>query len=318
MTTYPFDLLDQGNAQNGHELLLQRTQHHRRNLEDDADYFEPSEALKTAIHTALAIGEPLLLTGDAGTGKTQTAYYIANLLGLKKVLHFQVKSNSVAQDILYRFDHVKYYRDAGSTTGTDTQTLKKQCISEGVLWKALTDHNKTRVVLIDEIDKAPRDFPNDLLHELDQMEFKVAELDDQEVGDEQSHRPIIIITSNSERRLPDAFLRRCVFHYIDFNEALLRKAVKAHHHEFKDSLQEDFINLAIERFMLLQNKQLRKNPATGEFLAWLRVMAMIARTDVNKLQAALQKSEDDLSELPYLGVLLKNREDIELLGRSPY
>ncbi|MEB4589962.1 MoxR family ATPase [Candidatus Thiothrix sp. Deng01] len=311
--SYPFDLLDHPNARNGHELLSQRNQSHRRNLRRDAIRFDPDEALKTAIHTAIAIGEPLLLTGDTGTGKTQTAYYVAQMLGLGEVLEFHVKSNSSAQDVLYRFDHVRYYREAGSKDApTDTNAIKWKAVSKGVLWQAL-ESATTRVVLIDEIDKAPRDFPNDLLHELDQMEFTVPELDDLKIGGDSSHRPLVFITSNNERRLPDAFLRRCVFHHIEFNEALLRRAIQAHREDFQGKLSQGFIDLAVNRFMDLREKHLRRKSATGEFLAWLRVMAMLAETSEGKLQKALIAAEDDLTKLPYLGVLLKDRQDMERL-----
>lgn len=311
--SYPFDLLDHPNARNGHELLSQRNQSHRRNLKRDAIRFDPDEALKIAIHTAIAIGEPLLLTGDTGTGKTQTAYYVAQMLGLGEVLEFHVKSNSAAQDVLYRFDHVRYYREAGSKDApTDTNAIKWKAVNKGVLWQAL-ESTTTRVVLIDEIDKAPRDFPNDLLHELDQMEFTVPELDDLKIGGDNSHRPLVFITSNNERRLPDAFLRRCVFHHIEFNEALLRRAIRAHKEDFQGKLSQGFIDLAVNRFMDLREKHLRRKSATGEFLAWLRVMAMLAETSEDKLQKALIAAEDDLTKLPYLGVLLKDRQDMERL-----
>lgn len=312
MSDYPFELLDHPDRLNAHKLLQQRHHDNHRDLEKDAVYYDPDESLKTAIHTALAIGEPLLLTGDTGTGKTQTAYYIAEQLGLGEVLHFQVKSNSAAQDVLYRFDHVKYYRDGGTDTASTAYEIKRQCINEGVLWNALVA-DKTRIVLIDEIDKAPRDFPNDLLHEIDQMKFTVPELDNERIGGESAHRPVVIITSNSERRLPDAFLRRCIFHHIEFNEKLLRKAITAHQHEFTN-LSPDFIDLAVNRFADLRKKQLRKTPATGEFLAWLRVLALLAGTDEETLKNALIRGEQKLEKLPYLGVLLKNREDMQSLG----
>lgn len=311
MSDYPFDLLGHPDRLNAHQLLQQRHHDSHRDLEKDAVYYDPDEGLKIAINTALALGEPLLLTGDTGTGKTQTAYYVAEQLGLGKVLHFQVKSNSAAQDVLYRFDHVKYYRDGGLDTKSTAYEIKRQCINEGVLWKALIAE-KTRVVLIDEIDKAPRDFPNDLLHEIDQMKFDVPELNNEIIGGEDAHQPVVIITSNSERRLPDAFLRRCIFHHIEFNEKLLRKAITAHKHEFVN-LSSGFIDLAVNRFADLRKKHLRKTPATGEFLAWLRVLALLAGTDEEQLKHALLSGEKNLQKLPYLGVLLKNREDMRSL-----
>jgi MoxR-like ATPase len=309
MNTYPFELLRHATPNNGHDLLSQRNQSHQRTLQEDASRFDPDENLEAAIHTAIALGSPLLLTGDAGTGKTQTAYYVAEKLGLGDVLHFQVKSDSQAQDLLYTFDHVKYFRDAGIDKSTDNEILKEHSINQGVLWKAL-EADKTRVILIDEIDKAPRDFPNDLLHEIDQMQFTIPELNNKKIGSEKSHRPLVFITSNSERRLPDAFLRRCVFHHVDFNKKLLKRALKAHKKDF-EQLPQGIIDLAVERFLVLREQHLRKKPATGEFLAWLRVMAVLAESSTETMQQALVNAGDDLSQLPYLGVLLKNREDLK-------
>lgn len=169
--TYPFNLL----AQSDPKAVLDALQNRRipkDGLKTDAPRFVPDIDLQEAINTALAVGEPLLLTGEPGTGKTQAAYYAAWKLGLGDVLHFQVKSDSTAQDLLYHFDSVRYFHDAHLRAGV---TLSKMdYVEERPLWEALTS-DKPRVLLIDEIDKAPRDFPNDLLHELDQMSFTVKE-----------------------------------------------------------------------------------------------------------------------------------------------
>ena len=141
-------------------------------LTEDAELFEPGEELETAINTSIAVGDPLLLTGEPGTGKTQTAYYVAHKLGLEPVLHFQVKSDVTARDLLYHFDTVRYFHDAHLEGLGELD--KRRYRDKRPLWKALASE-RPRVLLIDEIDKAPRDFPNDLLHELDQMEFEVAE-----------------------------------------------------------------------------------------------------------------------------------------------
>lgn len=316
MNLYPFELLDHATTDTGAELLGKR-HGQQRDLQQDAPRFRPGEAMKTAIHTALAVGEPLLLTGEAGTGKTQAAYYVAHKLGLGKVLHFQVKSGSTAQDLLYRFDHVGYFREANLSKGTDTPPPDKlDFIDKGELWEAL-ESNTPRVLLIDEIDKAPRDFPNDLLHELDQMQFKVRELKtkdrDYVVGETNPVRPLVFITSNSERRLPEAFLRRCVFHHIAFDGQLLADVTEAHKADFTN-LGDSFTNLAMQRFLSLRNQHLRKPPATGEFLVWLRVMALAAGTDADTLQRLLAQLDCYDRELPYLGVLLKDRQDVESQG----
>lgn len=320
MNAYPFDLLDHATQDNGAELLGQR-KGQQRDLQQDAPRFRPGDALKTAIHTALAVGEPLLLTGEAGTGKTQAAYYVAHKLGLGKVLHFQVKSGSTAQDLLYRFDHVGYFREANLSKGSDTPPPgKMDFITKGALWEAL-ESAQPKVLLIDEIDKAPRDFPNDLLHELDQMQFKVPELKQGEqefvVGENNLVRPLVFITSNSERRLPEAFLRRCTFHHIVFDENLLNEVKDAHRADFQH-LGDDVLKHAMRRFLKLREQHLRKVPATGEFLVWLRVMALAAGTDDGTLQILLAQLRDDDRELPYLGVLLKDRHDLENSNEKPF
>lgn len=315
MNDYPFAILDeiqQQHTASGVELLARRSRQ-KRELSADAVRFVPDDALKTAIHTALAVGEPLLLTGEPGTGKTQTAYYVAQQLGLGKVLHFQAKSGSTARDLLYRFDNIAYFREASLSNQANTAAPnKKDFIEHGELWQALSS-DTPRVLLIDEIDKAPRDFPNDLLHELDQMRFKVPELRQQdkdfEVTAAANAQPLIFITSNSERRLPEAFLRRCVFHHIAFNNALLNEIIDAHSDDFSE-LSDDLLDRAAERFVRLRNDNLRKVPATGEFLVWLRVMALAVKSDPNRLHILLAQLEDD-DQLPHIGVLLKDHQDLQ-------
>jgi MoxR-like ATPase len=163
------------------------------------------------------------------------------------------------------------------------------------------------VLLIDEIDKAPRDFPNDLLHELDKMEFVVIETNET-ISAPRSLSPIVFITSNSERRLPEPFLRRCVYHHIRFDDDLVRQVVQSRKHMFSN-LSEGFLKLALQRFLALRDRSLRKQPATGELLVWLEVLSLAVGTYPERL-------DDDLSRLPYLGVLLKDRQDIEELRNS--
>jgi MoxR-like ATPase len=265
---------------------------------EDAKLFISGEELDTAINTSIAVGEPLLITGEPGTGKTQTAYYAAFKLGVEPVLHFQVKSDTTARDLLYHFDAVQYFHDAAIKS--KNKLNKADYIEERPLWEAMkSDH--PRVLLIDEIDKASRDFPNDLLHELDKMEFTITETE-QLISSSLSMRPMVFITSNSERRLPEPFLRRCVYHHIEFDSRVLEKAIQNRMHEFT-GLSDDFIQMALERFLTLRSKALRKVPATGEFLVWLRVLAMTADLNPRRL-------EEDLSKLPYLGVLLKDHQDV--------
>ena len=169
---------------------------------------------------------------------------------------------------------------------------------------------RSLLILVDEIDKAPRDFPNDLLHELNKMEFTITETG-QQVTAEPHLAPLVFITSNSERRLPEPFLRRCVYHHIKFDDALVRQVVTARQtHDAFGRLGDDFIALAIGRFLSLRDRSLRKLPATGELLVWLQVLALAVETDPDELHRQLN---GDLSDLPYLGVVLKDHQDIEEL-----
>lgn len=295
-------------------LLLERPFVKRDNaLERDAPRFIPGEQLEIAINTAIAVGEPLLITGEPGTGKTQTAYYAAYKLGLGKVIHFQVKSESTAGDLLYHFDAVRYFRDATmqrikhqprseDTSGIE-ELNKWNYIEKRSLWEAF-ESTLPRVLLIDEIDKAPRDFPNDLLHELDQMEFRVNEIEQTIKPQHQGLRPIVFITSNSERRLPEPFLRRCCYHHIRFNEDIVTKAVQSRRADYPN-LDDDFLAMAVQRFLALRQRNLRKLPSTGELLVWLRVMALHP-----------ENLDTNLAKLPFLGTLLKDHQDIEELPRN--
>jgi len=316
MSNYPFRLVrHEAEQPPDPQLLAQRpfarTDH---SFAADARRFVPGEQLETAINTAIAVGEPLLLTGEPGTGKTQAAYYSAYKLGIEPVIHFQVKSDSTARDLLYHFDTVRYFYDAhlASLNQPGAGRLapnKRDYIERRALWEAFeraSVKQVPQVLLIDEIDKAPRDFPNDLLLELDKMQFTIVETGE-EVSSPRQLRPIVIITSNSERRLPEPFLRRCVYHHIQFDDALVEQAVFNRRDEYAN-LSEDFLRLAIQRFQALRDQSLRKRPATGELLVWLRVLALATGSDESRLSG-------DLGGLPYLGVLLKDRQDIEGLGR---
>lgn len=305
--TYQFRLVnsdDKKPIEDNSDLLGRPFTKISNRFEDSAPNFVPGRELETAVNTAIAVGLPLLITGEPGTGKTQAAYYTAYKLGIE-VLHFQVKSDSAATDLLYYFDAVRYFYDANlfsKKENADGQSLNKaNYIEKRDLWKAF-ESEMPCIVLIDEIDKAPRDFPNDLLLELDKMKFKVAETQ-QEVFASLETRPIIFITSNSERRLPEPFLRRCVYHHINFNERLIEEAVKSRRGEYLN-LSEDFIKMAIRRFLALRAKSLRKPPSTGEFLVWLQVLS----ADAGATPAIL---EENLSKLPFLGVLLKDQQDFK-------
>lgn len=277
-------------------------------FQDDARRFVPGEQLETAINTAIAVGEPLLITGEPGTGKTQAAYYAAFKLGIEPVIHFQVKSDSSANDLLYYFDSVRYFYEASIAAKDSREIRKEDFIEPRALWEAI-DSAMPRVLLIDEIDKAPRDFPNDLLHELDKMEFKISETG-RSIAASKSKRPIVFITSNSERRLPEPFLRRCVYHHIRFDDSVVARAVERRKDEYQN-LDPDFLKLAIARFLGLRKRNLRKGPSTAELLVWLRVLSIATGAGPAPLLDA------DLSKLPYLGTLLKDHMDLEdLTGKD--
>ncbi len=302
MNKYPFQLVNYNRTkplEDKHILFERPFTKYATSFAEDAKFFVPGEELETAINTAIAVGEPLLITGEPGTGKTQAAYYAARNLGIEPVIHFQVKSDSTARDLLYHFDAVRYFHD--SNLRKDVQHLNKaDYVEKRALWMAM-DSEIPRILLIDEIDKAPRDFPNDLLHELDKMEFTIAETEEL-ICTGKEKRPMVFITTNSERRLPEPFLRRCVYHHIEFDDTILERAVEKRKNEY-GNLSNDFIKMAMQRFLALRDRTLRKRPPTGEFLVWLRVLALTAHTYPERL-------DQDLSRLPYLGVLLKDHQDI--------
>ncbi|MDJ0837582.1 MAG: MoxR family ATPase [Acidobacteriota bacterium] len=315
---YPFQMV----GANGVEPATEAIRNHLKQrpfarvdagFKASAPRFRPGEALQNAINTAIAVGDPLLLTGEPGTGKTQAAYYAAHQLNLE-LFHFQTRSTSTVRDLLYDFDMVRYFHDAHiyqdpGAAEPVPRLNKEDYVEARPLWQAMRagkENGYPAVLLVDEIDKAPRDFPNDLLHELDQMAFTVLETG-QEVAIPNSLRPVVFITSNSERRLPEPFLRRCVYHHIVFDEPLLREAVAGHRDAYPD-LSEAFLETAIAGFMRLRQRNLRKLPATGEFFVWLQVLAAAADVPEEALKGPLDK-------LPYLGTLIKDHQDMaELKG----
>jgi len=267
--------------------------------------FQPSRELVGAINASLALGAPLLLTGEPGTGKTQVAYYLAWYFGIEgSPLLLDVRSSTTTEDLLYQFDAVAYFHASHDPARAGQLINRADFIRKGPLWLAM-EATGTALVLIDEIDKAPRDFPNDLLGVLDQGHFFVRELGEGGTRIERrssSAPPIVVITSNSERRLPEAFLRRCIFHHIEFTPELVRKAVAARRSQFT-RLTDDVVEAAITRFLALREKSLRKKPATAELLAWLIVLS------AQGVQNAAQLSDCALSALPHLSVLIKDRDD---------
>ena len=258
--------------------------------------------LTVAVNASIALEKPLLVKGEPGTGKTELAKQIANSLDLE-IIEWSIKSTTKAQQGLYEYDAVSRLRD--SQLGNTVKKVEKY-IKKGKLWISFETKNKS-VLLIDEIDKADIEFQNDLLQELDKMEFHVYETGQLVKA---KNRPIVIITSNNEKELPEAFLRRCFFHYIQFPELeTLKKIVKVHFPEIKKSL----LNSALQTFFeIRETPGLKKKPSTSEALDWIKLL-LIEDLD----PADLKSNNKDL--LPKLhGALIKNEQDIQLFEQLAF
>jgi MoxR-like ATPase len=255
------------------------------------DKYIVSPELRDVVNVAIALQRPLVVKGEPGTGKTLLAHNIAKALN-KKLLVWHIKSTTKAKDGLYVYDTVQRLNDARFGEGNVSDV--KRYIRMGSLGQSFTADEQV-VLLIDEVDKADIEFPNDLLNELDEMNFHVLETDERISA---RHRPIVIITSNSEKELPDAFLRRCVFHYIEFPDRdLMAQIVGVHHPALADSLLQQ----ALERFYELRRiETLRKKPSTSELIDWLQAL-VAAGVTADQLEG----------KLPFLGVLMKKETDVE-------
>ncbi|ATZ74214.1 ATP-binding protein [Idiomarina sp. X4] len=266
-------------------------------MEFNSRSYVVSKELATAVNAAVTLEKPLLLKGEPGTGKTRLAEELADALNTE-LLTWSIKSTTKAQQGLYEYDAVSRLRD--SQLGSDKVHDISNYIRPGKLWQAFTADRRP-VLLIDEIDKADVEFPNDLLHELDQMAFHVYETGEQVKA---RVRPIVLITSNNEKALPDAFLRRCFFHYIQFpDEATLKQIVDVHYPD----IQKELIDAALSLFFDLREVPgLKKKPSTSELLDWLR---LLLTEDINAEQ--LQQSQQTGDLLPLSGALLKHEQDIE-------
>ncbi|PID61887.1 MAG: ATP-binding protein [Gammaproteobacteria bacterium] len=266
-----------------------------------SDTYITTDAVQMAVDAALTLERPLLVKGEPGTGKTELAHVMAERIAAP-LFTWHIKSTTRAQHGLYEYDAVSRLRD--SQLGDDKVADIGNYIAPGVLWRAFTSERRA-VVLIDEIDKADIEFPNDLLQELDRMSFHV-----HETGEtiEAAARPLVIITSNNEKELPDAFLRRCFFHYIDFpDRATMERIVESHY----PGLKQDLLAAALNVFFHLREVPgLKKKPSTSELLDWIKLLL------ADELPAEALGGENPHAALPKMhGALLKNEQDVQLFER---
>ncbi len=292
-------------------------------LEDPRHYLA-EKALRDAVNVALALGQPLLVTGEPGTGKTQLAASIAYEVDLPPPLVFHTKTTSTATDLFYRYESLRHFHDAQfrkdelhmedyityEALGLAILLSMDPAVANPSLPDGLRNRGPTRsVVLIDEIDKAPRDLPNDVLDEIENMSFTVKESGRAFRADPQ-YRPILVLTSNSEKNLPDAFVRRCVFYHISFPDRERLKQIIQRRLELSSDFTPRMLESAIRHFEQIRSLPLKKKPATAECLAWLQILDKI-QLDPGDLKAG----HAEALALTY-SILAKSREDLALLERT--
>jgi MoxR-like ATPase len=270
-----------------------------------SDQYVATQDLMLAVNAAVTLQRPLLVKGEPGTGKTMLAEEVARALNLP-LLQWHIKSTTKAQQGLYEYDAVSRLRDSQLADVENSEKVKdiRNYIVKGVLWQAFTAEQPT-ALLIDEIDKADIEFPNDLLREIDRMEFYVYETRELVRA---KHRPIVFITSNNEKELPDAFLRRCFFHYIKFPEAETMRAIVDVHFP---GLKQELLAAALKTFYEVRGLPgLKKKPSTSELLDWLK---LLVAEDIPP--AALHSKDDKVAVPPLVGALLKNEQDVTLFEK---
>jgi len=271
---------------------------------NSTDTYIATDELKMAVNAAVTLERPLLIKGEPGTGKTMLAEEIANSLGMD-LIAWHIKSTTKAQQGLYEYDAVSRLRD--SQLGDDRVHDINNYIEKGKLWEAFTSDKKC-VLLIDEIDKADIEFPNDLLLEIDKMQFHVYETGETVTA---KHRPVVIITSNNEKELPDAFLRRCFFHYIQFpDRETMQEIVDVHY----PGIKQDLVKEAMEIFFDVRKVPgLKKKPSTSELIDWLKLLM------ADDIPEEILRNRDTSKAIPPLyGALVKNEQDVQLLERLAF
>ena len=263
-----------------------------------------TDDLSLSVNAAIALERPLLIKGEPGTGKTMLALEVAKSLDLP-LIEWHIKSTTKAQQGLYEYDAVTRLRD--SQLGDERVKDISNYIQKGKLWEAFTSERQA-VLLIDEIDKADIEFPNDLLQELDRMEFYVYETKETVKA---TTRPIVIISSNNEKELPDAFLRRCFFHYISFpDRETMKEIIKVHHPKVKEKLVKEALDIF---FDVRKVPGLKKKPSTSELVDWLKLLM------ADDLPDEILKNRDPSKAIPPLyGALVKNEQDVQLLERLAF
>ena len=271
---------------------------------EGTERYVATDDLRMAVDASVALQRPLLIKGEPGTGKTMLAEEVAAGLG-KELIQWHIKSTTKAQQGLYEYDAVSRLRD--SQLGDGKVEDISQYIKRGKLWEAFASEEQV-VLLIDEVDKADIEFPNDLLVELDRMEFFVYEIGETIKA---KHRPIIIITSNNEKELPDAFLRRCFFHFINFpDKETMKEIIAVHYPKIKQSLVQEALE---EFFELREIPGLKKKPSTSELIDWLKLLM------ADDIPDEVLKNRDQTKAIPPLyGALLKNEQDVQLLERLAF